>query len=196
MSGKIIIIEGPDFVGKTGLAKALTETPDFSPAVYFHCPAGQSEFTQSLYSLLKVHADSIDELTKQYMILASHAENIKAMNALKAEGKIVFADRSYFSMMAYQDIDCYGLPLLEYDLILLLDASEDEILHRRKLRVGNDSLDDYFIKNMGEIKARYQQIFRAYRNRFSKIDTSGRTQEEVYEAAYHAVKTAVTDFIN
>lgn len=182
MTGKIIVIEGVDYTGKTTLARELTKR---TGGVYYHSPSGQAGMvTEDLYGLLR--GRQMQDGTKAAIMLATNIENITRMNELKAEGETVIADRSIFSMFAYQGLPIketltlFNVPQFDYDLVVHLDAKYHTILERHNAR-GADALDEYFIEHQKRIEWTYSENFHDYFDikRRVLISTDHTTTEDV-----------------
>lgn len=160
--GKIILFEGGDFTGKTVTAKYLA---DKTGAIYFHSPSGNTPTAKELYDTLRANRTELTAPAKRLMMLAGNIININAMNALKAAGFTVIADRSMLSNLVYQDIGTYeyhqldtliGFPKLDVDLVFLFTADPVVLRKRYSERHDKDSMDADFVLNMGKILDAYQ----------------------------------------
>jgi thymidylate kinase len=181
LSGKIIVIEGIEATGKSTLAKALAEK---YKGVYFANPRGDSEFSYQLYESIK---QVQDEDAKTMLFIASHIVNIKRMNELKAQGNLVFCDRSLLSMSAYQKVGFFHfkellsvckVPDLQYDFAFILDASREVVMKRLNER-GMDVLDQYFVNRFDQIRINYYASPIKYSPSMN-IDTSELSKEELF----------------
>lgn len=182
MSGKIFIIEGMDYTGKTTVAKKLAEHYD---GMYIHSPTGSlvDPFVGDVYDILKEHPD-MRRSTKAALMLACNIECCRGANEAKENGETVFMDRSIFSMYPYQKISINELKAMttlfnfefpNFDEMFLLTADVSSILLRHELR-DSDNLDDYFLANMERIRKNYQNLAMQSRIHFNtgfvEVDTT------------------------
>lgn len=191
MTGRIIVVEGPEATGKTTLCTALRDEIDDS--VYYHCPTGDNPFTDGLYGLLKDYSDIISENTKRAAIMVTHIENITRMNKLKREGHTVICDRSILTYFAYQgasklvidhEFSAFRVPVLLADKYIVLTATEEDTLARLRDKHNVDSYDEYFIRNMKQIRRRYSCWPEIYPRKDTVVlNTSELSQSEVIEQA-------------
>ena len=158
-----ILIEGCDFSGKTTLAKNLKYyiEKNYDSCEYYHNPKGHLEISRNLYEEIKQETDEVIKNTK---LLLSHANNVKEINKIATNNHTV-VDRSIFSYYAYQlrhksiedtyqlfyDYLGFSQQDFYFDVAVGLTANLEDLKKRAKKQ--NDELDDYFIQNMFEIKA-------------------------------------------
>lgn len=193
MTGKIILVEGPEATGKSTLCRLLSErTPG---SVVFHCPKGDSKVSNELYDVVKDNSD-MDERVKRLVLLATHVENINHLNKLRQDGHTVFCDRSIVSFLTYQGvsdndilkmIEVHHVPSLECDAAIILMADKPVMIQRLTER-GVDSLDSYFLANIERIMDRYRELAANPFADVISIDTSDIDQDECLEIAVNILK--------
>jgi len=96
----MIIIDGPDGIGKTSVAKRIAEELNLP---YIHHPTGDTSLSRDLFSLFKSHRDELSDTQSTFLMMAIWEESC---NQLTRGG--VF-DRSPLSTIAYHDMctqDC------------------------------------------------------------------------------------------
>lgn len=157
----LILIEGPDGSGKTGIANALQKEIG---GVVFHSPRGITALSKKIYDLIKT--PGLDEDVKKSLVAASHAENIRQMNHMVENGINVIADRSIPSFFANQSFtstnwfECYltesGIPDLNADKVVFLSADRDILMNRLASRQSLDILDRYFLDHIDDIIWKYK----------------------------------------
>jgi thymidylate kinase len=152
----LIILEGPNYVGKTFIAnelKGLLEKKYNVDVLLFREP-GSTEAAEEIRSILFKH-DDLEQYTQSLLFTASRIEsyNKDIFPALR-EGKIVITDRSVVSTLVYQeDINNtikMSMPLLDCDdyvaankILCVLDADTELIEKRRISRGIEKSYDKY-----------------------------------------------------
>jgi dTMP kinase len=108
-SGKLIVFEGPDGVGKSTLVKAFTEKCNASsiPAVSMSFPGKDTgTLGRAVYELhhdLKTHGlESIDPLSLQLLHVAAHIDSMeRRIKPLLMSGQSVVLDRFWWSTWVY-----------------------------------------------------------------------------------------------
>lgn len=182
--GKIFIVDGPDYTGKTELSQYLAMRMD---AVYFHYPAGKHPFTNGLYSLIKKYPDISIE-AKDVAMVSMVIENNYRVNELKKQGKRVIMDRSVLSTYVYQNFDpllfkkfndLFKIPEVDYDFCVVLTANKEELMRRKKSREDSDILDDYFMDNIDTILKRYETLTPDFFPESMIIDTTSWNKKDV-----------------
>lgn len=184
MTGKIIVIEGTDFSGKTTTAKNLASNIG---AMFFACPKGETQLSETLYERLK--SDTVDARTKDAITLALHVENSKRILCRASEGQDIVVDRNYLSLLAYAQnyfrdfitMNQHYYKLFEPDLTVILYAQDDILLKRYAERNELDALDEYFKDNIKRISYFYEYVSKRFARNQLKIDTSNTTINEVVE---------------
>ena len=111
--GRLIIIEGPDGVGKTTIAKKLVNKLN---AKYFREP-GSSKIGEEIRELLFKYGDDIHIDTQFYLFNAARNELfVKELQECFNRGEDVILDRSFLSSIVYQDCLYKQLEVLSYIL--------------------------------------------------------------------------------
>ena len=155
--GDILILEGPDGVGKTSLAMKIAEMYGF---VYLRCP-GSSPVGEALRPILKSGGKDgeMDELTRTMLFAAvDHETHCKAL-AMATGGMNVVMDRCGLSNLVYRKVcgEERGAKWVNANLemllpnvgrfdgevggtLVVLDA-EDAVLRERSSRGDDDRYD-------------------------------------------------------
>lgn len=148
----MIVLEGPDFSGKSTAAKYLKEALDKlmvaargeGEHVVLTREPGGTPFGEEARELFFKHAPKMTTMTQTLLINAircDHMDNI-VMPALEA-GKIVICDRFTLSTYVYQkDVDIsehmvlesFSVPDVTPDLVIVFDVNADTIMKRSALQ--------------------------------------------------------------
>lgn len=96
--GNLIVFEGLDATGKSLQAGMLAEACDPRPH-HLHMPSGETELTQSIYKATE-EADSMNDITRQLLHLAAHAEHQTAIRRYLIQESVIL-DRWWWSTFAY-----------------------------------------------------------------------------------------------
>lgn len=180
--GKVILIEGYDFTGKTSVCNHLVEEYD---GYYFHNPEGKTDLTRTTYNLIKDNKN-MDETTKLLLILSTFSENINYINKMKHDGKTIIVDRGILSVYCYQFINfesftnlmsIIDMPKMEVDEVFVLTASIEALKDRMQKR-GEDNLDSYFFTNIEKIMTKYHEHYADFYPKAHKISTTTKTEKE------------------
>ena len=100
MKGKLFVVEGLDGVGKTTVAKALSEELSM---VYVREPGGLKSGEDIRRVIME---NDLGSLAEVFLFFASRVEMLnKVLVPAMTEGKDVILDRFFLSTIAYQ---CYG----------------------------------------------------------------------------------------
>ncbi len=188
---KVVLFEGCDYSGKTSVAKALASMDP--KGTYYHSPSGSTSTTHTLYEILKSNAPDINTDVKLLFMLAANILGINAMNSLKREyHQNVYADRSILSMLVYQSVSIltynelsklFTIPQLDVDRVFLFTADVPTLMNRFRARANKDSLDDFFMRHIDDICARYRNLtpYIYPPEKVTIVDTSNRTIEDTIE---------------
>lgn len=167
----IIIFEGPNYVGKTNIAKKmkpLIEQRYNKEVVIFREP-GSCEASESMRDILFKH-DDLEDYSKALLFTASRYEAFnKEVFPLLEQNKIVIMDRSALSTLVYQnctnEILRMTMPLLKlpnYEgankIMCVLDTDTEIIEERRKRRGITKSFDEV---DTDELRAKYRKTVAA-----------------------------------
>lgn len=146
--GLWVVLEGPDFSGKSTAAKYLKETLDKlmtatrgeGEHVVLTREPGGTPFGEEARELFFKHAPNLTTMAQTLMVNAircDHMDNL-IMPALEA-GKIVICDRFTLSTYVYQnkisigehlELESFSVPDASPDLVVVFDVSVDTILKR------------------------------------------------------------------
>ncbi len=193
--GYFIVFEGPDGVGKSShaarLAAALGVTPTREP--------GGTAIGSEIRRLLLDHGTvDLDPRAEALLMAADRAQHVaEVVRPALAAGRHVVADRYLYSSVAYQGFG-RGLPPEEVaslsqwateglhpDLVLLLDASDDDLAARRA-RGPADRLEVAGAAFFERVHAGYVAQAEADPQRWAVIDASGS-----FTATAQAIEAAV-----
>lgn len=188
MTGKIIVVEGPDGTGKSTICRRLQEK--IPNSVVFHSPKGDTELSFRLYDIIRSYPDMNPDM-KRMLLGASHIENISRIYAMRDEGKVVICDRSILTFLVYQGLKDIGaeqymtinrIPDLDPDYMVVLNADKQVIVDRLTER-GVDTLDQYFLANIERIVDIYTNIARGmieFKNGLA-VDTTNLSTDESFD---------------
>ena len=172
--GKLVVLEGIDFTGKSSLVKILFEelkTLGFKVAIYKE-PTTKGSFN-NFYDYF--FDDKVDNVTLFLSLLANRSYSVKnELNYLLDKNDFVIADRYYYSTLAYQVIgqknedllkkifdtflEVVILPIPDYLFLLTVLSSElDTVLTR-----GNN-------KNKDNIEKRGKSYFEKINTNFNNL---------------------------
>lgn len=184
--GKIYLIEGHNYTGKTTLARALVDDNELSS--YYHSPEGVNEFTRRNYKTLKESRDVNDE-TRALLMLANSIVIINYLNTMKDNGFTCVLDRSLLSTFVYQNIEYDNfkellkyakVPELNHDEIFILLADKDTVVERASNR-DTRVLDSHFMDNMDGIITKYHQYADVIYPDAHLIFTDDSTETDVFK---------------
>lgn len=121
-----ISIEGPDGVGKSTIIKKLS---DKYPDAQFIREPGTTKFGENIRSILLLSDYDLEKETELLLFVASFCEtSAKVIRKANKEGRLVFADRWFYSTIAYQ-------------LFANRDSHYDRILHFLKTAIHNSKIE-------------------------------------------------------
>lgn len=160
--GKLIILDGPNYAGKTTIAKKLAKKIN---GVYFREP-GSTEFTEKLRKLIFEYNNSLDIDTSFYLFQACRNELfIKEIEKELQNNKNVILDRSFISTIVYQNnitetMHCFNnlIEKMNCDFIIHLfyiTANKDVLLKRQKQR----GIGKCFDENVEETLEKYERVY-------------------------------------
>lgn len=167
MTSKWIVIEGPDYAGKTEQAKRLSETLN---AVYVREPGG-TDFGERIREILKYQSRDADPIGRFLLFAAARVDIINnlVLPHLK-DGKSVVMDRFYLSTQVYQTLEIPNPELIEtlhratvtaepHTKIVLIPTL-DTVLKRREAatRDLNDHYDNAPIDRLNAILESYKAL--------------------------------------
>ncbi len=196
-SGKLIVFEGIDGVGKTSMCKYLLEYIKVRgyPAVYLKEPS-EGEYGQKIREMAR-SGIRMDPLSEYELFMKDRRENVEK-NIIPAlmEGKLVILDRYYFSTMAYQgavglSVDKIRMENEEFapvpDLLFLLELSVDESLKRITGKRG-DVTDAFETR---EYLLKVQRIFEQLNDPYIVRVPSMSSEKEVFGIITHYVEEKI-----
>lgn len=180
--GRFIVFEGPDGVGKSTHATRLAASRD---ALLTREPGGTAIGVEIRRLLLDHGTVRLDPRAEALLMAADRAQHVAELVAPALDaGRDVVADRYLFSSVAYQG---YGRELepseiahlshwatrhLLPDLVLFLDAPDDE-LARRRSRTGGDRLETAGEAFFRRVQQGYRAQAQADPGRWVVIDAAG-----------------------
>ena len=214
MKGKLIVVEGLDYTGKSSaiaILKLLLADMK-ADAVFTREPGGLDiKISEDIRSLI-FESDNIDPLTEAYLFAASRAEHTKKIKEMLDQGKIVICDRYIYSSLLYQgiikevgedvvfDLNKHAMNGIEPDMIFYFTATEEERKKRAAKRTESNRLDkevedkattitsEEYLKTILKYKPKKTLVF--------TLDTTelsvGKVAVKMFEAIQvrYAVKTA------
>jgi dTMP kinase len=140
MTGRLIVLEGPDASGKSTQARRLAEALGAEATFQF----GATHVGAAIREILLDPANArLDDRAEALLIIADKAQHVsEIVRPLLTDGRDVVSDRFTASALAYQGYG-RGLPLdelrsiirfatrgLEPDLTVLLDVDTDTVMDR------------------------------------------------------------------
>lgn len=180
MNGKFIVIEGPDGVGKTTIINGLKE--HLPEAVFIREP-GNSKFGNEIRKILLHKNYKLETMTEIMLFFASFIETSKKIiEPALDKGKIIIADRWYYSTLAYQGYtnhqddyheiiknliyDLNGCNYMNYDLAepnktLILMAKKSVIEQRKNSRdIKKDNIESRSKEYLDNVYGYYKNFCR------------------------------------
>lgn len=163
----IVTLEGPDYVGKTFIAKKIKDimAKKYNREVYYFREPGTGKASEDMRDTI-VNYENLEDYTQALLFTASRYEAFNKEIFPKLEnGAIVIMDRSLLSTIVYQDnikqILSISQPLLNHPMYIgtniimcVLDA-DTEIINKRKNEVGiRMHLDT---RNVDDLRSKYRK---------------------------------------
>lgn len=195
--GKVIVVEGTDFSGKSSLAHDLLDhLCDYGlDAEVIHFPSGVETETFDLYNVLKVN--QYNELSEKLLFLGCNLEVIEQIKKAQQKGKTVVCDRSIFSGLAYQNITPtqFGAILMSLgvdglmipcDIAIHLSITKEEILRRMRTRGKIEYRDIKFASDMDRVLEYYDTEFYNFFDEAGHVIEVGNSTSE--DLAYLVIK--------
>jgi len=190
MGAKCVVIEGPDYVGKTTLAQELSKAVPHS--VYLKTPPKR-------YAPLRPIFDNLDETHPMSRFLFYSAGIYESSNEIKdflSHDINVFVDRYIQSLQFYheallkKDLTSFigDMGLVSPDMVFVLQADQFTLLQRAAKRHVKES--DYMIEQdqrvMKEVCAKYRNL----RNQpgIETIETTDKNIDEVVRECLNKIQ--------
>ena len=162
MIGKLIILDGPNYSGKTTIAHQLEHRLH---AVYYREP-GSLEINENIRKLIFDAGDNIDKMTQFYLFSACRNELfIKNIQEDLSKGKTVVLDRCFMSTMIYQESidktlevfnDIISRMNCDFNIHLYYITAPDEVLIKRQNSRG---ITKCFDENVKQTSLKYEMIY-------------------------------------
>lgn len=192
-----ITFEGPDGSGKTTQLKLLKEhleNKGQKNLISTKEPGGTSVGIEIRKLLLHSDKDSVSPLTELLLFASDRSQHISEIIAPGiSNNKIILCDRYVDSTIAYQvggrqideqlvlnTINCATNGLLP-DHTFLFDVETEEGLSRAANEQEHDRLEQEAISFHQRVRAKYIELAKQNPQRFSMINTSQRTIEDIHQ---------------
>lgn len=203
MSGALIVLEGPDGVGKTSITQAVSERLNAMsvPYIVIREPGGTS-FAEGQRQLL-LHSDEPPATTAEiFAFLAAKADLLEKViyPALRA-GTHVLCDRFTRSLLAYQGgLRGYGyldlMRLLAHGQLLVMPHLEfclttdpEERTRRRAQRKGTDLIEEAAAQHAAQLAQGYVDADNyLFAHRTITLDTTVPSIEDLANTVTHEIQ--------
>lgn len=205
MSGALIVIEGPDCVGKSSAVKAVSGKLAEAGVAHVVCrEPGGTPFSEAMRGLvLNAELDRSVQV-EVFALLAAKADLLERViyPALR-EGQVVLCDRFTRSLLAYQGalrgvayqdlirLLAHGQVLVMPHLEILLEADRDTRLLRQAARQGvpQDHLEAAAMRHVERLEEGYRQASDyLFAQSTTTIDTTHLTEDEVAVTLFDQVQ--------
>lgn len=197
MTGKLIVFEGPDCVGKTTILQNInqkfrTEAPKI-PLTFMRNP-------HTLRSEIE-NTERNNWLRMLYLFMKDREIQKPIIEKMIGQGYNVILDRYFYSSCVYQGITgnitneeivkAHGSILLKPDLTIILDAQDDIIEKRMKSRKTQDSLE--LFEKGSDFRRKVRNRYRLIPQNFNEciLVNAGLPIHEIIHNTYHLVKTLI-----
>ncbi len=205
MTGKYIVIEGAEGVGKTTMVQMVGEMLMRAglPVKIMREPESQNDLTaRAIRHLTQDPRYPMNTRTEVLLYNAARSQSLEVIREARDNGIICLVDRSYLTTLAIQyygrgdvqdykrinDIIQFAVGDMEPDLMLVLDAPVEQLRARTKSRYAAerfDSLDGAFLER---VRAGY--LWEAKQRNLPVIYATG-TIDEVFKDVWNHVSKAV-----
>lgn len=202
-SGRLIVIEGTDGVGKSTFVENFSQDLETHSDVEVFREPGGTEFSERVRSILKGESDEFKgELTPevQFLLFSLARAHLVAekVTPLLNDGRLVLMDRYYPSSFIYQgEIGDLGRENIKNiteaviggctpDVILVLDMSAEEIWKRKTGRDGDSQIpedinDPASPEALTRVRDLYAGMIEASPNTL-RVDANATTNQVVHNA--------------
>lgn len=194
MCGALIVVEGPDYVGKTTTVKAVSDrlTAMTIPHIVCREPGG-TPFAEGQRNLILHGEESPAASAEIFAFLAAKADLLyKVIYPALCEDKLVLCDRYTRSLLAYQGgirghayddlirLLAHGRVLTMPHLEILLEANVEVRGRRRAMRQGTDLMEEAAEHAAQLLAQGYKDASRyLFAQRTLSFDTSDTTVEDI-----------------
>lgn len=203
MRGMLLVVEGPEFVGKTTLIRgleALLRGREPGVRVRAFREPGGTELGERIRATLNGNSGKVEICSEAEALLfaASRAQLCRKVRELVKSGEVVVLDRFVLSTKLYQGegrglggvvevISEFATGGLKPDLEVILLASEKGLAGRSAGRVLDRLESD--VDFQAKVKAGYRRFAEEVRTdrRYLVVDTDGMGEEEVLMVVYDRV---------
>lgn len=203
--GKYIVLEGPEGVGKTTMAKLVVHELERLgvPAQSMHEPDGNADLTtQQIRKLTQDPQYPMNTRTEVLLYNAARSQSLEYIRKARDAGKICVVDRSYLSTLAVQfygrgDVADYQKLnyIIEFavgdmwpDLTIVLDAPVDLLQTRANKRGVTERFDSLSADMLERIRAGY--LWEAKQRDMPVVYATGRIDEVFQDVWRHVAAVA------
>ncbi len=207
-TGKYIVLEGPEGVGKTTVAAmAAHELERLGiPVRVMHEPDGKADATTREIRRLTQDPDyPMNTRTEVLLYNAARSQSLEAVRTARDSGEVVIVDRSYLTTLAVQfygrgdiqdyqrlnDIIAFAVGDMWPDLTIVLDAPVDVLQKRTKKRGEHERFDSLSTEMLERIRAGY--LWEAKQRNMPVVYATGRADETFTEVWRHIAQLLELD---
>ena len=209
MTGKYIVIEGAEGVGKTTMVNMVGEmlTRAGLPVKIMREPESQNDLTaRAIRHLTQDPRYPMTTRTEVLLYNAARSQSLEVIRNARNNGVVCIVDRSYLTTLAIQyygrgdvqdyrrinDIIEFAVGDMEPDLMLVLDAPVELLKQRTKKRYAAERFDNLDESFLGRVRAGY--LWEAKQRNLPVVYATGSVEEVFKDVWRHVSKTlAVRD---
>lgn len=198
--GKYIVLEGPEGVGKTAMARLVVHELERLgvPVRSMHEPDGTADATtREIRRLTQDPSYPMNTHTEVLLYNAARSQSLEAVRAAQDNGEVVIVDRSYLTTLAVQfygrgdvaeyqrlnDIIAFAVRDMWPDLTIVLDAPVALLQERSQKRGEKERFDNLDAETLERIRAGY--LWEAKQRSIPVVYAHGRIDEVFQDVWRH-----------